>query len=194
MQENLKPLVNYTHTWKTTQDDKEAFVCFQQCVNVLKSHYDSFLNSTKTDWKFGIMDPKEKSQRDCEYIIDFIANSVCIENDDINALKGALGVEMSRYVTHVFREAQRKRVHESSKESTIEEDIRFMNVKDDQPEVDLNEKDKEEEEEEKDEDISDYDDDDDDNEEDEDEEEEEDDEEDEDDNEEENKQEVEMVS
>ncbi len=154
MTDHLKPLEELTQKWKNTKNDNEAFHCFQACVLILKKHYDLSLNETKTAYKDE--NAIDQTQQELQAIVDLIVKKVIDppNTKEINCLNGAFGVELSRYQTFIYREAQKNRVKKSNKEHSIEDELQSISMVDD-VEEDIGEEEEEEEEEEEDKDEED---------------------------------------
>ncbi len=147
--DHLKPLEEITQKWKllkNEKDEKESIKCFQACVSIIKKHFDLGLNETKTAYK----DIADKTQEELQSIINLIAEKAIDPPNakESNCLIGAFGVELARYQTMIYREAQRRRVTGANKEHQIEDLLPSMMMKEDDKEVNLEDNNEDEEEEE----------------------------------------------
>ncbi len=133
MTDHLNPLEELTKKWRDTIDEKEGLTYFQLCVVILKKHYDLALNETKTAFRENAYD---KNQEELEAIINLIVKKVIDppNANDAKFLHGMFGVELSKYQTFIYREAQKKRVSKSSKEPNIEDLLPSMSMIDDKEE------------------------------------------------------------
>ncbi len=127
--ERIAPLQEIVQRWKQTTNEQENLAYFQACSDILKAHFDASLNEDKTDYKNFLN--IDQTQIELEEIIQYIVSNVIdpTHKTAYSQLHGLFGIEMVKYQTQIFRDAQKKRDCYSNREPQLDIEIKNMSIK-----------------------------------------------------------------
>lgn len=105
---HLVPLNEIVKKWhEQSHEDEVSMECFLQVSAILRQHYDTHLNATKTAFR----DPGEEgllnATKDLDHIIHWIASCVAYNDKDKNALCRILQQEILKYQNAILKGGKR---------------------------------------------------------------------------------------